>query len=219
MKVFVAGATGETGKRIVSELVKRNISVCALVRDENKAKEILPSEVELIIGDVLNPDSFSSALTNCDILICATGATPSLDPTAFYKVDYEGSKNLIDSAKKNNIDKFIFVTSLCVSRFFHPLNLFGLVLFWKKQAENYLIDSALNYTIVRPAGLKNEDNQYPLVVSSADTLFEGSIPRIKVAQVCVESIFRPETNNRILEIVAQKDAQFQEWNQLLGSIN
>ncbi|WP_066349367.1 SDR family oxidoreductase [Geminocystis sp. NIES-3708] len=216
MKIFLAGATGQTGRRIASELVKRNISVCALVRDENKARKILPSEVELIIGDVLNPNSFSSALTNCNIVICATGATPSLDPTAFYKVDYEGSKNLINSAKENNIDKFIFVTSLCVSRFFHPLNLFGLVLFWKKQAEKYLINSGLNYTIVRPAGLKNEDNQYPLVVSGADTLFEGSIPRVKVAQVCVESIFHPKTNNHILEIVAKEDAQSKEWSQLFS---
>jgi uncharacterized protein YbjT (DUF2867 family) len=216
MKVFVAGATGQTGSRIVAELVKRNISVCALVRDKSKASEILPPSVELVIGDILQPSSFSSALTDCDILICATGATPSLDPTAFYKVDYEGSKNLINLAKQHKIEKFIFVTSLCVSRFFHPLNLFGLVLFWKKQAEKYLIDSGLNYTIVRPAGLKNEDNQYPLVVSDADTLFEGSIPRIKVAEVCVESIFHPETNNRILEIVAKEDASNQDWNQLFA---
>lgn len=216
MKVFVAGATGQTGRRIVSELVKRNISVSALVRDENKAKEILPSQVQLIVGDVLNPDSFSSAIADCNILICATGATPSLDPTAFYKVDYEGSKNLINLAKENNIDKFIFVTSLCVSRFFHPLNLFGLVLFWKKQAENYLINSGLNYTIVRPAGLKNEDNQYPIIVSGEDTLFEGSIPRIKVAEVCVESIFYPSTNKRILEIVAQENAEGKNWDELLA---
>jgi len=216
MKVFVAGATGQTGKRIVSELVKKNISVCALVRDENKAKEILPFPIDFVVGDVLNPDSFSSAIAECNIVICATGATPSLDPTAFYKVDYEGSKNLIDLAKKHNINRFIFVTSLCVSKFFHPLNLFGLVLFWKKQAEKYLIDSGLNYTIVRPAGLKNEDNQYPLVVGSADTIFEGSIPRLKVAQVCVESIFYPSTNNRILEIVTQENGEVKNWPELFA---
>ena len=216
MKVFVAGATGQTGKRVVAELVKRELSVCALVRDKNKAQEILPASVELVVGDVMQPSSYSSTMGECDIVICATGATPSLNPTVFYQVDYEGSKNLINVAKDNNIDRFIFVTSLCVSRFFHPLNLFGLVLFWKKQAEKYLIDSGLNYTIVRPAGLKNEDSQYPLVVSGADTLFEGSIPRAKVAQVCVEAIFHPETNNRILEIVAQEDAPAQDWNQLFA---
>ena len=219
MKVFVAGATGQTGRRIVSELVKRNIQVCALVRDEDKGKDILPAEVELLVGDVLKPESLSSAIAECNIVICATGATPSFDITAFYKVDYEGTKNLIDLAKKNQIEKFIFVTSLCVSRFFHPLNLFGLVLFWKKQAEKYLLQSSLTYTIVRPGGLKNEDNQNPLVVSKADTLFEGSIPRVKVAQVCVESIFHPETNNQILEIVADSTATEKNWDQLFAIYN
>lgn len=44
MKAFVAGATGETGRRIVQELVKRNIPVRALVRNLEKAREILTSE-------------------------------------------------------------------------------------------------------------------------------------------------------------------------------
>lgn len=216
MKVFVAGATGQTGRRIVNELVQREIEVCALVRDEEKAKEILPKEVEFVVGDVLKPDSFAEDLAKCNTLICATGATPGWNLSVFYKVDYEGSKKLIDLAKQQNIEKFIFVTSMCVSQFFHPLNLFGLVLFWKKQAEKYLIESGLKYTIVRPGGLKNEDNDDAIVVSSADTLSEGSIPRQKVAQVCVESMFYPETDNNILEIIAQKDAPQKSWSELLA---
>ncbi|RUS99492.1 hypothetical protein DSM107003_00760 [Trichormus variabilis SAG 1403-4b] len=43
MKVFVAGATGETGRRIIQELIARNIPVRALVRDQEKAKAILRS--------------------------------------------------------------------------------------------------------------------------------------------------------------------------------
>ncbi|MBV5262371.1 hypothetical protein FLX56_28755, partial [Synechococcus moorigangaii CMS01] len=56
-------------------------------------------------------------------------------------------------------------------------------LFWKKQAENYLIDSGLTYTIIRPGGLRNEDSQYSLIVGEADTLFEGSISRQEVAKL------------------------------------
>ena len=41
------------------------------------------------------------------------------------------------------------------------------------------------------------------MVSFADTLFEGSIPRKKVAQVCVDSLFKDDYQQRILEIVAQ----------------
>ncbi|MEM1394709.1 MAG: NAD(P)H-binding protein, partial [Cyanobacteria bacterium P01_H01_bin.150] len=40
MKAFVAGATGETGKRIVQELIARDIPVRAFVRDLEKARSI-----------------------------------------------------------------------------------------------------------------------------------------------------------------------------------
>ncbi|MGK7879482.1 MAG: SDR family oxidoreductase [Crocosphaera sp.] len=203
MKAFVAGATGETGRRIVQELVNRQISVKALVRDQDKAKTILPPETELVVGDVLDVDSLTKAMTGCTVLLCATGARPSLDPSGPYQVDYEGTKNLVNVAKGQGIEQFVLVSSLCVSQFFHPLNLFWLVLYWKKQAENYLENSGLQYTIVRPGGLKNEDNSDPILVSSADTLFEGSIPRIKVAQVCVDSLFKDDYQQRILEIVTQ----------------
>ena len=218
MKAFVAGATGETGRRIVKELVKRNIPVRALVRDLQQAREILPESVELVVGDVLKADSLSAAMADSTVLFCATGAKPSFDPTGPYKVDYEGTKNLVDVAKAKGIEHFVFVSSLCTSQFFHPLNLFWLILVWKKRAEEYIQNSGLTYSIVRPGGLKNEDNSYPVVMSSADTLFDGSIPRTKVAQVCVEALFEPAARNKIVEIVAKAEAPQKSFDQLFTSV-
>ncbi|MBD2499287.1 SDR family oxidoreductase [Anabaena azotica] len=214
MKAFVAGATGETGRRIVQELIARNIPVRALVRDEQKARAILPPEVELVVGDVLNPASLTAALGDSTVVLCATGAKPSFDLTGPYKVDFEGTKNLVDVAKAKGIENFVLVTSLCVSQFFHPLNLFWLILVWKKQAEEYLQKSGLTYTIVRPGGLKNEDNSDAIVMQSADTLFDGSIPRQKVAKVCVESLFEPSASNKIVEIVAKPEASIKTFTEL-----
>src|SRR5919202_2256106 len=218
MKAFVAGATGETGRRSVQELVKRNIPVRALVRNLETAREILPAEAELIVGDVLKPESLSAAIADSTVILSATGAKPSFDPTGPYKVDYEGTKNLVDVAKTKGIEHFVMVSSLCVSQFFHPLNLFWLILVWKKQAEEFLEKSGLTYTIVRPGGLKNEDNPDPVVMSSADTLFDGSIARTKVAQVCVEALSEPEARNKIVEVVASAEASDKSWDQLFASI-
>lgn len=218
MKAFVAGATGETGRRIVQELVQRQIPVRVLVRNITTARAILPPGVELIEGDVLNLDSITTAMGDSTVVLCATGAKPSLDPTGPYQVDYVGTKNLVDAAKAKNIEQFVFVSSLCVSRFFHPLNLFWLILWWKQQAEQYLKTSGLNYTIVRPGGLKNEDNPNPVVMSTADTLFEGSIPRQKVAQVCVESLSHPQSRNKILEIISEPTAPTKSWEDLFASV-
>jgi uncharacterized protein YbjT (DUF2867 family) len=206
MKAFVAGATGETGRRIVKQLVDRGIPVRALVRDVEAARSMLPPEVELVKGDVLEGSQLIGAIADSTVVFCATGAKPSFDPTQPYKVDFEGTKNLVDAAKAKGIEQFVFVSSLCTSQFFHPLNLFWLILVWKKQAEEYLQKSGLTYTIVRPGGLKNEENDNAIVMSAADTLSEGSIPRTKVAQVCVESVFEPNARNKIVEIVATPEA-------------
>lgn len=218
MKAFVAGASGETGRRIVKELVRRGIAVRALVRDVDKARQVLPPETELIIGDVLQPESLKAAIGDSTVLLSATGAAPSFDPTGPYKVDYEGTKNLADVAKACGIQHFVMVSSLCTSQLFHPLNLFWLILVWKKQAEEYLQGSGLTYTIVRPGGLKNEDNSDAIVMSSADTLFDGSIPRAKVAQVCVEALFQPAAFNKIVEIVAKSDADAQPFETLFANV-
>jgi uncharacterized protein YbjT (DUF2867 family) len=218
MKAFVAGATGETGRRIVQELVQRQIPVRALVRDLATARAILPAGVELIEGNVLDPASIITGIGDSTVILCATGAKPSLDPTGPYQVDYEGTKNLVNAAKSKDIEQFVFVSSLCVSKFFHPLNLFWLILWWKQQAEQYLITSGLNYTIVRPGGLKNEDNSNPVIMSAADTLFDGSIPRQKVAQVCVESLTNPQARNKILEVVSQPTAPAKSWEDLFASV-
>ena len=218
MKAFVAGATGETGKRIVQELIARDIPVRAFVRDLEKASSILPAIVDLVQGDVLNPETLSTALGDSTVLLCATGAAPSFDPTGPYKVDYEGTKNLVDAAKVKGIEHFAFVSSLCTSKLFHPLNLFWLILVWKKQAEEYIQKSGLTYTIVRPGGLKNEDNSNPIVMQGADTMFDGSIPRQKVAQVCVESLFEPASRNKIVEIVSKEDAAAKSFAELFTAV-
>ncbi|MBD2663616.1 NAD-dependent epimerase/dehydratase [Richelia sinica FACHB-800] len=218
MRAFVAGATGETGRRIVQELITRNIPVRALVRDPEKAQAILSPQVELVIGDVLQPESLEAALGDSSIVFCATGARPSFDPTGPYQVDFAGTKNLVDAAKAKNIEHFVLVSSMCVSQFFHPLNLFWLILFWKKQAEEYIQKSGLTYTIVRPGGLKNEDNSDSIVMQGADTLFEGSIPRQKVAQVCVESIFTPAAKNKVVEIIAKPEIPSKTFTELFQQV-
>ncbi|MGD1942266.1 MAG: SDR family oxidoreductase [Leptolyngbyaceae cyanobacterium] len=220
MKALVVGATGETGRRIVRVLVGKGIPVRVMVRDLAIAKEILPNTVEFVTGDVQNLTSIEAAISDCTVLLCATGARPSLDPTGPYQVDYEGTKNLVNVAKAHNIEHFVIVSSLCVSRFLHPLNLFWLILWWKKQAEDYLIASGLPYTIVRPGGLKSDDtDDRALMMAPADTLFEGNVPRLKVAETCVAALTDPAAKNKIVEIVAQENVTPKPFAEMFAGIS
>ncbi|MEB3293034.1 MAG: SDR family oxidoreductase [Synechococcales bacterium] len=218
MKAFVAGATGETGRRIVQQLVERGIPVRALVRDVEKGRSLLPEAAEVVMGDVLKLETLEAAIADCTHLFCATGARPTLDATQPYLVDFEGTKNLVTIAKQKGIQHFVLVSSLCTSKLLHPLNLFWGILVWKKWAEEYLQRSGLTYTIVRPGGLKNEDNSDRIVLTGADTLFEGSIPRAKVAQVCIEAVSQAAAKNKIVEIVATPDEPERTFAELFAAV-
>lgn len=218
MKVLVVGATGQTGRWVTTQLSAEGsgMVVRAMVRDRSKAD--FSDAVEVVVGNVLQPATLASAMAGCDAVICATGAAPSFDVTGPYQVDFVGTRNLVDGAKAVGIKRFVIVSSLCVSRFLHPLNLFWLVLFWKKQAENYIVKSGLTYTIVRPGGLRSEDSGESIVMAPADTLFEGGIPRQKVAEVCIAALREPGAENKIVEIVTGAEAQEQSFERLFAGI-
>jgi uncharacterized protein YbjT (DUF2867 family) len=216
MKTWVAGATGETGQRIVRQLVERNIAVKAFVRDRTRA--LFPESVDIAVGDVLQPEILKASMEDCDIVFCATGARPSWNPLGPYQVDCEGTKNIIDAAKSLQVKHFVLVSSLCTSQFFHPLNLFWLILVWKQQAEQYLQQSGLTYTIVRPGGLRSTEDQNAITMSGADTLFEGSISRTQVAQVCIEALFHSCARNKIVEIISKPDAAQRPFEDLFTGV-
>ncbi|MBE9029113.1 SDR family oxidoreductase [filamentous cyanobacterium LEGE 11480] len=218
MKAFVAGATGETGRRIVQQLVEQGIPVRAMVRNRELAKAILPEQAEVVTGDVLKPATLAAAIGDATVIFCATGAKPSLDPTGPYQVDFEGTKNLVNLAKEKGIEQFILVSSLCTSKLLHPLNLFWGILVWKKWAEEYIQNSGLAYTIVRPGGLMNENNDDQIIMTKADQMEDGRIPRMKVAQVCVAAAQQSTARNQIVEIVAKPDLPERTIAQLFDDI-
>ncbi|HSX95896.1 MAG TPA: NAD(P)H-binding protein, partial [Streptomyces sp.] len=59
-KLLVTGATGTVGRQVVAELLARGHAVRALTRDASRAA--FPAEVEVVQGDLAEPDSLVPAL-------------------------------------------------------------------------------------------------------------------------------------------------------------
>jgi len=76
----------------------------------------------------------------------------------------------------------------------------------------------LTYTIIRPGGLVNNEKLGELVMSSADTLFEGSIPRTKVAQVAVDALFESAAQNKLVEIITKTDIPARPIAELFANV-
>jgi len=194
-KVAVSGATGRTGRYVVNELLKRDVSVVAMVRDEDKAKEVfsdpLPKGLEVLACDLTSEDAINSAVNGCDAAIwCATGFSDAPGDGIVDKlkklvgialaprqsIDSVGipalAKSFKSASKETKCPKVVMLSSAGVTR---PswndekkarfpgsaeipivrLNPFG-ILDIKKESEEKLRQSGVDYCIVRPAGLNDD---------------------------------------------------------------
>ena len=207
MTLAISGASGKTGWRIVDEALRRGQRVRAILRPGS----VLPSAfdgreqlalVRLELGDAAG---LQAALKGCDALVIATGARPSIDLAGPLKVDALAIRDQIAACKASGVRRVVLVSSLCAGRWLHPLNLFGLILVWKRLGERWLEQSGLAWTIVRPGGLSEDDSRAEregVVFSGADQQESNSIPRRLVARVCLEALETPAAEGQIIEITS-----------------
>ena len=206
MKIAITGASGKTGYRITEEAVKKGFKVKQIVRQSSKVSEGLKS-TQIVRVSLNNDQDLDKALEDVDALIIATGARASFDLTGPAKVDALGVYKQLQSCKRVGIKRVILVSSLCTGKLFHPLNLFGLILIWKKVGENFLIKSNLEWTIIRPGGLKeSEDIRLENInYSREDIQDNGSIPRRLVAKCCIDSLNSKKSINKIIEVTSSSE--------------
>ena len=229
--VFVAGSTGKTGKRVVAKLLERGFGVVAGTTNVGRARGSLPQDpnLQLVRADVTEgADKLVEAVRGVDAVVCATGFRRSFDPFAPWKVDNLGTVNLVEACRKAGVTRFILVSSILVNgaamgQLLNPayivLNLFGLVLVAKLQAEKYIRGSGINYTIVRPGGLTEQPPTGNIVMEPEDTLYEGSISRDQVAEVAVEALLCPEESSyKVVEIVTGADAPSRLLKDMFASV-
>ena len=206
MKIAITGASGKTGYRIAEEAVKKGIKVKQIVRQNSKVLEHSKYTETLRIS-LENKKTLDKALENVDALIIATGARASWDLTGPAKVDALGVYRQLQSCKRVGIKRVILVSSLCTGKLFHPLNLFGLILIWKKIGENFLKNQSFDWTIIRPGGLKEiEKIEFENIdYTKEDTQFKGSIPRRLVAKCCIDSLTNKKSINKIIEVTSSSE--------------
>ena len=219
MKIAISGASGKTGYRIVEEALKKGLKVKQIARKNSKVIEDTKN-LETLRISLTNKESLDKALKNVDALIIATGARASLDLTGPAKVDAFGVYRQLQSCKRVGIKRVILVSSLCTGKLFHPLNLFGLILIWKKIGENFLKNENFEWTIIRPGGLKESEiiESENINYSKQDTQVKGSIPRRLVAKCCIDSLCNKESINKTIEVTSSSENKKVSFKKALQTI-
>ncbi|HSG65091.1 MAG TPA: NAD(P)H-binding protein, partial [Gammaproteobacteria bacterium] len=111
--VLVAGATGRTGTHVVAQLLESGYRVRALARDAERATQALPAGVELIEGDVREPQSLAGAVREARYVISAVGSNSRRDPANSPEaVDYRGIEALVDASLTAGVEQFVLVSAI-----------------------------------------------------------------------------------------------------------
>ncbi len=112
MRVFVTGASGFIGQRLVQILTQRGDTVHALCRKRSPGT-ILPEGVSVFEGDILDPPSTERAMTGCEGVLHVAGYAKNWarDPQDFYTVNVRGTQNVMQAALKLKVKRAVYTSS------------------------------------------------------------------------------------------------------------
>ena len=210
--VAVLGASGRTGVYVLEELKSRDVVIRALSRNIETAKQKVGGDFEWSAADVTDPKSLLLAFEGVDILISTIGSTGGDNSEM---IDYEGSINFVEAAKETGVSRIIYMSSIGAggAENFSTviLNLVAnKTMKWKSLGEDYIRNSGIDFTIVRPGGLRGEPGALGIRFEQGDEVI-GWIPRGDVAAVMVESIFNDDASNKTFEVINDESLPIEAW--------
>lgn len=144
-KVLVIGATGMLGRPVALELQKAGYEVYALVRNLEKAKNLLSSEIQLVQGDLQDEESIVSALDGMDAVYLSLSVRPDEKKTDFH-TEKDGLRRVIVAGRQQGIQRIAMLSSLVQE---HTTNWW--VFDIKRDAIRQLKESRIPHTIFYPS--------------------------------------------------------------------
>ncbi len=123
-KVFVTGATGFIGTRLVQALIERGHSIRALSRRdhpepppglEGTAGHPLDHEqVERVRGDITDRDSMARAIEGCSHVfhLAAYAKNWAPDPRTYFRMNVQGMRNVFDAAAGHGVQRVVWTSSI-----------------------------------------------------------------------------------------------------------
>ncbi|MXP36141.1 NAD(P)H-binding protein [Erythrobacter citreus] len=195
MQVLVAGATGNTGQRLVRELHERGLNPVAMVRESSDTSG-LPEGVAQRQADLT--DLSDDVTEGCDVVVFAAGSGGDTSAEMTDKVDRDGAKKLIDLSVANGVRRFVMLSSIGAGDP-DPDHELGHYLQAKHEADEHLKATDLEYAILRPVALTDERGTGEVRLGeNVDP--KGEAARGDVAKLLADAAESPEWVGKVLHM-------------------
>jgi nucleoside-diphosphate-sugar epimerase len=222
MKILITGASSTLGKNLTSELLKTGQFSIRLLEHRSP---VLKESCEVFQGSLHGIDSLSKACSEVSTVFHLAALTHSSSGKAYFEINEEGTKNLIAACKKNNVRRFILVSSAAASE---EGGDYGVS---KLRCEELVKKSGIDWVILRPSevyGVNMHEGigklvawvkKFPIIPVIGDgSYFLSPVSVNDVVQVMVEILRNDSINNETLDLCGPEKMTMNELIDRLARI-
>jgi len=193
MRILVVGATGGTGREVVRLGTEAGLTMVPMVRKADQADEFTTPQT--VVADALDPGQVDTAIVGVDAVICCLGVRLGTTPG---RVRSEGTTNLVKALERSGPQRLVAVSTVGVGSTI-PLQSRPARWAWPRmvgterleeaaRAEDAIMSSALDWTLVRPPRLTDSTETADIVVGpSVPTGLRSTLGRAALATVLIQS--------------------------------
>ena len=217
-KIVVTGASGFIAKNLRKYLSEKNIDLISISRNDFKK---FKSESKIISKDY-DEKKLLQLIKNSDALIHLVGIGQQSVNLDYNMINTEFTQHIVNLSKKANIQKIVYLSGLGVS----TKTTLGYFIS-KYNAENFIINSGLDYTIFRPSYIVGTDDMFTKYLKRQIKNGEINIPGSgtysiqpihisDVVKIIFESILQPKFKNKIIDLVGPDFITFEKYVKLFS---
>jgi uncharacterized protein YbjT (DUF2867 family) len=203
--ILVVGATGVLGQKTVRLLLAEGHRIRAMTRLAERASNLAQQGAEVIVGDLIDPDSLARACSGVDRVFVAAHSFLGRGRYASAAVDDRGHRALIDAARSQGVKRFVYTSAMGAGPN-HPIDFHRI----KYAIEQYLQASGLEHVILRPSAFMEWHAHIfngKAILEKGRTQLMGSgtkrrnfVAASDVAQLAASALTAPTVRHRTIEI-------------------
>lgn len=206
MKVLVVGANGQIGKDLVAMIqAKGRWQARAMIRKEEQTAYFKELGAETVLVDLEdNIDVIQQAMNGVDAVVFTAGSGPHTGSDKTLMIDLDGAVKTIIATEQAKLNRFIMISSYDTTReaIQSSSSSFAPYVVAKHYADEKLRETALDYTIIHPGLLTNEEATGKVKASAKINDKKIDIPRQDVAKVILTCLENDNTIGKEFQVIS-----------------
>jgi uncharacterized protein YbjT (DUF2867 family) len=205
MDVAIAGGHGKIGRRLARLLAARGDQVRGLIRNPDHSDDVRSDGAEPVVCDLesASAEDVAAAIEGADAVVFAAGAGPGSGAERKLTIDRDGAVKLIEAAQSAGVPRYVIVSSVGAESPPDDDDVFSVYLRAKAEADQALMASDRDWTVVRPGMLTDDPGTGRVRVQEEP--IRAEVPRDDVAAVLAAVVDESRAVGKVLYVVGGDD--------------